>query len=113
MQFPKNSSEQIVSIKYSRKPVDLTVQTATTYYLDVPNPHYMDYVKYSVMARLYRHLEERAQAESYEGKALMELKYAGVLDAKQHAGTRAPLRTAWDNPRSVLYGRSQSTYSNR
>lgn len=112
LQFNRQSTSGIIYIKYARKPVDLTDTTPTTYYLDVPNPHYIDFVKYTVMGRLYRHLEENNKAIDYEGKADHQLKMACALDSRQHAGTRVPLRSRWDNPRQILYGGSFKSYNN-
>ena len=33
------------------------------------------------------------------------LKKAAAYDSKQHAGTRNPLKTRWDNPKDLLFNR--------
>jgi hypothetical protein len=105
MQLPKLAVGQICAVKYSKRPVDLVaVANPETYYLDVPNPKYRNYVKFAVMGRIYTHLEELAMAEKYQTMAALELKQASAYDAKQHSGNRVPLRTSWDNPAKKLYG---------
>ena len=108
LQLPYNTAGRTIFLKYSKAPVDFTAQDPTTYYIDIPNPFFTDFLKYDVMSRMNYHIEEIKMAQVYEAKAEIQLKKAAAYDAKQHAGTRMPIRTKWDNPKELLYGRGHT-----
>jgi len=95
--FPWSTTTQKIYFMYAQKATTL----AENSYMEVPEP-YWDYIKRSVSARIYRHLEELSLATEHENKAMEILRKAAIYDSKQHYGNKIPLRSEWDDPVKLL-----------
>lgn len=105
LQFPHSTTTRTVYLKYSKLPVDLRAVDPSTYYVHVPNPHYEEFIRFSVMGRMYHHLEKHTTAQIYDNLSRESLSSASAYDSKQHSSNKAPIRTRWDNPAKVMYQR--------
>jgi len=101
-----NTSKEKIYIKYGSLATNLTLNPDTTY-IEVPAP-YRDYIKESVFARIYKHLEDSENMAIADAAANKILMSAAVYDAKQHLSNRVRLKTKWDNPSMMLYRNSNS-----
>lgn len=106
--FPHSTAQKTIYLTYYKKPLDFTdtvTNPSATSYLDVPKD-FEEYVKHSVSARIYRHLEEMVLAREHEASAEAVRKRASIFDSKQHNGIRVPIRTGWENPQMKLLNNS-------
>lgn len=108
IQLPFNATQRTGYLKYSKVATDLTAQDESTYVLQIPIPNYYDFIKYSVFSRLYDHQEEQDMSIKYFKRAEIELKLATSFDSKQHNSINVPIRSTWDNPKSLLYRNSHN-----
>ncbi len=105
--FPKffmfwhNTKKEKYYLKYGALAKNLQLNPTTTF-MEIP-PKYRDFVKESVFARIYKHLEDIELASVSEKKARGILMASAVDDAKKHFSTRMTLKTEWDNPQARLY----------
>jgi hypothetical protein len=101
-----NTSREKIYIKYGSLATNLTLNPDTTY-IEVPAP-YRDYIKESVFARIYKHLEDFESMAVADKTAKELLLAAAVFDSKQHLSNKVALKTKWDNPTAMLYRNSSS-----
>lgn len=102
-----NTSKEKIYLKYGSLATNLTISPDTTY-IEVPAPH-RDFIKESVFARIYKHLEDFESMSVADKTAKDILLKAAIFDSKQHLSNKVPLRTKWDNPASVLYRNSSTS----
>jgi len=102
-----NTSKEKLYMRYGSLAPNLTLTPDTTY-LETPAP-YRNFIKFSVFARIYRHLEDEQNALSAQAEADKILRAAAIFDSKKHQSNRVPLRTPWDDPRALLYRNASST----
>lgn len=101
--FPIDSNTFPAVLKYGSLAENLIIDPETKY-IEVPAPH-RDFIKESVFARIYKHLEEFEQMKISGLVAENLLKKAAVFDSKKHFSNKMIFRSAWDNPKSILYNR--------